>query len=261
MNIKERVFNKVERCGASCQGFKKNSIFIMIHKKVKNKSQDGRRDKEMKKFICVAVVLVMILGMSTNVFAEISFEKYEDGCPEGWIDLGDGIWISEEMSFEEMANFHATENNISTAEAKAQLKAMQLKEERITAYTENSNSSRVVSVELGVTSTYKPRLQFYVYTSNWSTYWAIEEIYYITMHREYNGISKVFSGDVTIWNRGNNKIEYDVNGDFYNNGQTSGGINVSIGAGEKGSVGFSVSGASNHYKYYHVHNTKVFSGK
>lgn len=209
--------------------------------------------------LCMVLMISLIPGMA---FAQSEGEAIgNDDCPEGWIDLGGGVWISEEMSFEELVKFHANENDMSMEEARRELRNLAHKKSENLLHAASSTPSRVLSVSLDVTSSYKPKLQFYVYTSNWSTYWLIESIYYITLHREYNGISKQFSGDIAVWNRGNNRIEYDINGDFYNNGTTTGGVGVDIEIGENATAKFSVSNSSNHYKYYHSHATKVYSGK
>lgn len=79
----------------------------------------------------------------------------------------------------------------------------------------------------------------------------IKQLNNISILRSYNGISKVFSGNVYCNLEDYRTIYYEVNGDFYNNGtiSVSAGLNIEI--GESGSVSFGVTGSSNHFKYFY----------
>ena len=163
------------------------------------------------------------------------------------------------MTYDELIQYHAEKYGLSFEEAEQQLNP-DGKMPKVQTRSTTSTSYRVLSVTLNVSSTYKPKLEFYVVTDNWSSYWVIDHIYHIAMVRSYNGTSKQFAGNVTCWYRGNNKIEYTVNGDFYNNTTGTAGVEVNIGAGKSVTVSFSAKSSSNHYKYFYVHNTKTWSG-
>ena len=73
-----------------------------------------------------------------------------------------------------------------------------------------------------------------------------------------SSISKQFRGDLKVWLRSTQKIEYVINGDFYNNGTTtsSGGIGVNAGINQLVSISFTATSttSSNHYKYFYEHD-------
>ncbi|OAJ73215.1 hypothetical protein AYJ08_15135 [Brevibacillus sp. SKDU10] len=78
----------------------------------------------------------------------------------------------------------------------------------------------------------------------------IDQIRYASIEREYNGISKGFSGKVEAWIDDRQVgIDYLVDGDFFNNGSTTltgqAGVDTGI-----FSATFGVSGSNSHYKYF-----------
>ncbi|MEF7637829.1 hypothetical protein [Bacillus thuringiensis] len=78
------------------------------------------------------------------------------------------------------------------------------------------------------------------------------------MNRDASGLCKTFSGTVQANLEGPNRIFYIVNGDFHNNGTTTFDGNVSITVGKHGSVGFSASYATSHYKYTYKEGNVYF---
>ena len=130
--------------------------------------------------------------------------------------------------------------------------------------TAKSTTRRVLSVTLNVSSSYKPQIKFLVKTSDWNSYWKIENIYETYLSRSYNGKSKQFSGKLKVWYRGNNKVEYLIVGDFFHNGTTTttktaeGSFGVDDLAEARYSV--TVSESTNHYKYFEEHKTIQFKG-
>lgn len=108
---------------------------------------------------------------------------------------------------------------------------------------------RTVSSQFTVTSTYKPSLTFYCETSEGGYFWGIVKILDVEMNRSYNGISKQFGGTVYTNLENAGKIYWIVNGDFFNNGTTTGGGGVEIGIGQDATLNFSLSYSSNHYQY------------
>ena len=109
---------------------------------------------------------------------------------------------------------------------------------------------RTLTTNFSVTPFYSPSLRFYCETNEWGgSFRGIKEIKHINMNRDANGLSKTFSGTVQANLEDPNRIFYIVNGDFHNNGTTTFNGNVSITVGKTGSVGFSASYATSHYKY------------
>lgn len=166
------------------------------------------------------------------------------------------IQVSAPMSFSEMVNHYMEVNGVSYDEA---LKAFPV---RLQKETRASATYRTLSVSLTVTSTYRPRIEFYCRTSESGSYWGILSIYSVQLVRSYSGISKQFTGNISVWLRSAYQIEYTINGDFYNNGTTTvsggGGLDLGIGESVNISLNASMSYESNHYKYFYEHRTVAF---
>ncbi len=166
------------------------------------------------------------------------------------------IQVSAPMSFSEMVNHYMEVNGVSYDEA---LKAFPV---RLQKETRASATYRTLSVSLTVTSTYRPRIEFYCRTSESGSYWGILSIYSVQLVRSYSGISKQFTGNISVWLRSAYQIEYTINGDFYNNGTTTvsggGGLDLGIGESVNISLSASMSYESNHYKYFYEHRTVAF---
>ena len=166
------------------------------------------------------------------------------------------IQVSAPMSFSEMVNHYMEVNGVSYDEA---LKAFPV---RLQKETRASATYRTLSVSLTVTSTYRPRIDFYCRTSESGSYWGILSIYSVQLVRSYSGISKQFTGNISVWLRSAYQIEYTINGDFYNNGTTTvsggGGLDLGIGESVNISLSASMSYESNHYKYFYEHRTVAF---
>ena len=147
------------------------------------------------------------------------------------------IQVSAPMSFSEMVNHYMEVNGVSYDEA---LKAFPV---RLQKETRASATYRTLSVSLTVTSTYRPRIEFYCRTSESGSYWGILSIYSVQLVRSYSGISKQFTGNISVWLRSAYQIEYTINGDFYNNGTTtvSGGGGLDLGIGESVNISLSAS--------------------
>lgn len=116
----------------------------------------------------------------------------------------------------------------------------------------NGTYFREYTYTVTVTSTYKPAVIFYCQTSEWDTYRGILKVLNTSLRRDYNGSSKQFTGNLYTNLENAYTIYFVLNGDFYNNGSTtySGGGGISVGGSS--SVNFSISYASNHYKYLYT---------
>jgi hypothetical protein len=169
---------------------------------------------------------------------------------QGTLKLGDNnVGISDVMTFEELAQQLAKDNSITTDEAVKNLtKSITKNGQTISPYA----TYRTLSGSFTVTSTYKPQVKFYCETNEGGgSFRAIVKILNVGMDRGYNGISKQFNGSVYTNLEDPNRIFWIVNGDFYNNGSTTGSVGVNIGVGKFATVNFGVSSADNHYKYFY----------
>ena len=115
-----------------------------------------------------------------------------------------------------------------------------------------SATYRTINTRFTVTSTYKPSLNFYCQTNEGGTsFRAIKKILNVSMNRAHlgTGRSKQFGGDVYTKLEDANRIYWIVNGDFFDNGSTTGGGSVNLGIDKAVSLEFNASHTSNHYKY------------
>lgn len=116
--------------------------------------------------------------------------------------------------------------------------------------------------EVEVTSLYKPTVMFYtewLYREGNPTPEAIVRILNASLNRSYNNDSKQFSGLLFYHLEAYNKLFFELNGDFYDNGTTTytGGGTVNVNG--KGSLNFSISYSSNHFKYIFYPYRFIFS--
>ena len=140
--------------------------------------------------------------------------------------------VSGTMTAQQLVNQYATDYDITLEQASDLL--------GINLYERSSQTYRTISTQITVTNSYKPSISFYCETSEYGTYHGIIRILRTEMNRNYNGMSKQFSGSLYVNLEQADRIFYIINGDFFDNGTTtlSGGLNIGI--------------VDNHYKYvYH----------
>ena len=162
--------------------------------------------------------------------------------------------MSPVMTFDEMIAEIANDSGISVEQAEKEFFVTHPQ----TRKNVRINNYRTFSQKLNVSGTYKPTLKFYCATSESGNFRGIKKVVKTYINRNYYGTSKQFQGNIFVHLKNANRIYYIVNGDFYNNGNTtfSGGVNISL--GNQASVSASVSYASNHYKYYYTDGEVTF---
>lgn len=172
------------------------------------------------------------------------------------IDLNDhsGISMTPVMSYNELLDYMVEVKHFSREEAL-----------QLIPKTRASDGNKVLSVTLSVENkpSYKPTLDFYCHVSVGDGVWGIQDIYLVQMDRSSGGITKQFSGEVNVWLRGPERIEYVVNGDFYNYGTTTvsfgGKVNIDIGKNAKLDFSASVTTTDNWYAYCYDNAIKRFT--
>ena len=118
-----------------------------------------------------------------------------------------------------------------------------------------------MTFDVTVTSAYHCYPYFYVkwkFSDGSPSPLAMVEVKNANINREYNGISKQFSGSLYYNLENGRRLYWDLNGDFYNNGTTTvtGGGKVEI--SESVTMNFSVSTSSSHYKCINYDKTYTF---
>jgi|GEM_PF-1315919 len=223
----------------------------------------------MKLFKKITVSLLALSIVASTMLSPIQGKAAEISAANvtGYLDISemdlsktsDNITISEPLTYEQLADKLATDNNMSVEEAKKILG------EPKTSIINSLNASpssyaqyRTLSITVTVDSAYKVVISCYCETSETPQYMGIIKILYTTLMRSYNGISKQFSGNLYTNLEAAYRIYYSISGDFYNNGTTTFTGGVQIGLGEGSNISFSVSNSSNWYANISQYGTKTF---
>lgn len=165
-----------------------------------------------------------------------------------------GISMTPVMSYNELLDYMVEVKHFSREEAL-----------QLIPKTRASDGNKILSVTLSVENKplYKPTLDFYCHVSVGDGVWGIQDIYLVQMDRSSGGITKQFSGEVNVWLRGPERIEYVVNGDFYNYGTTTvsfgGKVNIDIGKNATLVFSASVTTTDNWYTYCYDNAIKRFT--
>lgn len=162
------------------------------------------------------------------------------------VSVPDDFTVSEVMSFSELVEHYAVSNGISYKEA-----LKYFPDEMKIRATRGGFTSRIISQEIYVNSEYRPRIDFYCETDEGGGFWGIKEIYSVQLVRNYNGIVKLFAGEISAWLRSAYEIEYIINGDFYNTGTMTvteeGGVSGGVEGIFEASYSVSNSASTNYY--------------
>ncbi len=125
-------------------------------------------------------------------------------------------------------------------------------------------TAREIIIPLAVTDSYTPTLHFLCRTAEGDpdSRWRISNIWFAFLDTDGGGKSCRFNGNVEFWPRGENQIEYAINGDFYTGAvpKAEGTFSGAVGTDENGSFSSSVSEDTpgSHYAYFYRHETAVF---
>lgn len=125
-------------------------------------------------------------------------------------------------------------------------------------------TAREIVIPLAVTDSYTPTLHFLCRTTegNSAGRWEISNIWFAFLDTDGGVKPCRFNGNVEFWPRGENQIEYAINGDFYTDAvpKAEGTFSGAVGTDENGSFSSTVSDDTpgNHYVYFYSHETKTF---
>lgn len=208
--------------------------------------------KKWNKFVALFAFVTLCASLSLPVYASESTKNIADE-----IDIrtaNENVIISAPMSADEMIQLMSQNLEISTADAREQLLGTSAD-----SYSNSSSRSikyRTLSAKLDVSAYYKPSIEFYMKTDETFAYWAIVEILNVQLNRNsqepgFPVSSKQFQGDIYTNLEASYILFYRISGDFYNNGTMTGGGSVSIPVGGNATVGFQISGSSNHFRYFY----------
>ena len=165
--------------------------------------------------------------------------------------------ISEPMSFEEIVLDYSETNNIPVDEARLDMQESLINSNVIGNDIVNPNYTTeyiTISSQFTVKSTYKPSIKFYCYVSKSNYFGNIIEILKVSLDRNYNGVSKIYDGEVYVHLEDDNTIYYSLDGDWYNTGSVTGSVNVKVKVNEDITVTFGASSTSNFYYTKFIEN-------
>lgn len=213
----------------------------------------------MKKLLAIAVALAMFMPFSSILAENQNNRGNNDGeiieiiTPEGWSEV-------RVLSYDQMiAEIAFTEGKLMS-----QVKAEIPNHPKIYGMSRSSYISTGEAFD--VTSEYGVRVVFYMEVEyNSQGYLTdIDRIVNSTLdrtntHSNSSIKSKHFNGDMYVNLQDSKNIYYWVNGDFYNNGNTTVTGGVSFGVGESGKINFTASNTTNHYAYCFRENTMTLS--
>lgn len=202
----------------------------------------------MKKILSFVLSFACILTVSTVSICA----KNNNDTQEEITDIS----ISEPMTFSEMVSVYADNNDISFVEA---YKELNKGRSIITTSSLSSSSYRVLSIGLYVNSGYKPSIDYYVTTSESGSYWDITSIYSVQLKRIYNGVSKVFQGNLESWLRSPYQIEYIINGDFYNQATSTSSYTINGSWGENVKISLSINSTNSSSYYASIYQGRTVS--
>jgi len=156
--------------------------------------------------------------------------------------------ISKVLTFNQIVEQIAKDNNISKNEAASQVKSNFSGNSSLSITAERA-TYRTITETVPIWSNYQPQLAFYCQTSEEDYFHGIVKIMNVSLIRAYNGYSKQFSGTVYTNLEDANSIHWIIDGDFYNNGTTTVSGGGSIGIGGVATLNFGISYASNWFGY------------
>ncbi len=209
--------------------------------------------KKTKKILSISaacLALVLCVFLLDNVAGINLFNS--DGITGFWNDDPDAS-VSEAMTFSQMVERYADNAGITYTDALSVFPDMPaMKDEGDLRY-------RIFTTRLDPGDDYEPHLEFFCETSQDGDMQNIESIFSVQLVRDDAALSKEFGGNVSVWLREANSIEYVVNGDFYSRGATilASGYGAGGKIGERLSLTYDVDiwAALNHDEYFYEHDT------
>ncbi len=154
------------------------------------------RELRMGSFVMI-LVLVLVLGGCSGADEEKSEKQFDEN----------GLFVSEAMNYDELKEYYSMDKAVSLNDAEGKLAQMNITGEEEATY-------RVVVQKVEGSEKYVPCIDFYLITSGDEEDWKIEKIQKAVLSVTADGKEAVFFGDITCWQRENNRIEYSLNGEL-----------------------------------------------
>jgi hypothetical protein len=220
----------------------------------------------MKKIIPTLLATSLGLGIAVSTPGISSAAEIKTASAStvssGSIDLNNidelvksGAATFKEVTYEEMIGKISDSDGITKEQARS-LHPNQLgikngsRTNSLTAAA-SSTSLHELLIRQNVTSTYQPAVQIFVYTTGSGSFYQFGAIEQVGLNRKDvdSSTSKQFSGTVKATKQSLTTIWWFIDGDFFNNGTTSGTFTGGASAGIW-SAEASITTETNHYKYW-----------
>ena len=196
----------------------------------------------LKKCISLTLALFVLIGTGNiNYATSIDNQKVISQ-----IDIHD-LKEEELLTYDEMIEVMVNDG-ISFEEAKKSLEYNPniFKSNNITPH-QLSYTTRYVT--LPIKNNYEVQIAFYLTIDSAYGAYAIHEVNRVSLDRGYSGKAKQFDGELYYNLENNTTIYYELNGDFYNNGETTMSGGGAIKVNDSATLNFSVSYSSNYFAY------------
>ncbi|WP_312475258.1 hypothetical protein [Neobacillus sp.] len=212
-----------------------------------------------------ALLLTLVLGLGIVFLNPSSSSAAENKIVQsGKIDLSnltelknsEGVTIKE-VTYEEMIDAISITDGITKEKARElHPKKMEISYSTKTMAVAALPVIHEILIRQTVTSTYHPAVQVFVYTTGSGSFYNFTGIEQVGLNRKdiSTTTSKQFSGTVRAVLQNSISFWWFIDGDFYNNGTTSGSFSAEANGGIwKGTA--SITQTSNHYKYWNKSGT------
>lgn len=160
----------------------------------------------MKKICMILVMFTIVISLSAGCAKE----------PEADTGQNEPV-VSEKLDYEGLVQYYAEKHEVSVGDAVKAIDDMGILEENLDAA--ETARYRVLTIPLPVDCEYKPKVELYAEIAGKDDDWTISKIKGTAFVGEVNDRFWQFAGNVKFWLREDRQIEYDVNGDFGQNGK------------------------------------------
>lgn len=205
-------------------------------------------------------IIMTVLSFLLVIMPVSAYSSYEE---KNVLDLSELLYQSDNNQDIEIHKYTAEEYKqviLNDENIPSEVKNNMISEVNQTMKTRVAYDYWTIYANCKVDTGYTCRPYFYTYSSFFTggSPKAIIKVQHANIDRNDNGTTKQFSGKLYYNLEASNKLYWDLNGDFYNNGTTALSGGISIGVGENTSVNFSVSYSSNYYNYCHKSSRITF---
>lgn len=207
----------------------------------------------MKRHLWTAVLFLCIAAAALSlVYVQNRENPIHETVNLRDLDAASGMTAGELMTFDEMVARYAKIEGISVRRAG-----------EVFGAASQRGTYRVYSVEIPVSDSYKPHIDFYCQVAAGEQDEGIQSICGVQLTPAEGTKGKKFNGTIDTWLRGPQEIEFIINGDFYNYAKTSDPVSLGAGItpdGHRTAVFTQISvNRSSHYAYCYKHGTMTAS--